>query len=189
MSDPGSQLKKVLEFKEKLEADKTLLFQTFDEVGGFKLQLTRLLAKWLRDHEAQLSPDNIPVATLSISTPARPSASASVVDNKFQEPTAEMVGPIQEAHDALRSGFLSKAETIFSEILGKSSDPLEVIDATSSLAYLSVKQGEYVKARQLYHRDAIDLSVSSGSDPEERRENFCWKRSPRADRRKGWESS
>ena len=45
LSDPGKQLKKVLDFRKKLESQKTHLFHVYDTVDSF--------AKWLRRYMAQ----------------------------------------------------------------------------------------------------------------------------------------
>lgn len=50
LSDPGEQLKRVLEFKRELEAKKELLFSTYDELPAFEGHLRRQLAGWLREH-------------------------------------------------------------------------------------------------------------------------------------------
>ena len=46
MSDPGDQLKKVLEFRKGLETSKQHLFMTFDTAANFKATLRRFLARW-----------------------------------------------------------------------------------------------------------------------------------------------
>jgi tetratricopeptide (TPR) repeat protein len=49
MSDPGEQLQKVLSFRTKLEAERRVLYRTFDTIDEFGDELRRLLAKWTRD--------------------------------------------------------------------------------------------------------------------------------------------
>ena len=51
LSDPGEQLSKVLDFKQKLEKEKFLLFHTYDDNNSFEARLRTHLAKWIRDHE------------------------------------------------------------------------------------------------------------------------------------------
>ena len=53
LSDPGEQLQKVLVFKKKLEAEKRLLFDTFDQLSKFQQKLRCYLAQWLRDHDGE----------------------------------------------------------------------------------------------------------------------------------------
>ena len=51
LADPGSQLNQVLNFKRKLEREKTHLFTTFDETAAFQRQQRRHLANWVYAHE------------------------------------------------------------------------------------------------------------------------------------------
>ncbi len=51
LSDPGPQLKRVLDFKRELEGSKRILFHTVDELDAFTAQIRRYVVKWLRDHE------------------------------------------------------------------------------------------------------------------------------------------
>lgn len=45
-TDPGPQLRKVLEFKKKLEDERSLLYGTFDTVGEFEVALLKQLRRW-----------------------------------------------------------------------------------------------------------------------------------------------
>jgi tetratricopeptide (TPR) repeat protein len=51
LSDPGEQLRRVLDFKKGLERDRTLLFTNFDVAPRFSELLRRHLGAWLRRHE------------------------------------------------------------------------------------------------------------------------------------------
>lgn len=50
-ADPGRQLQPVLDFRKKLETEKKLLFESFDELPTLREKLQRHLARWIRDHE------------------------------------------------------------------------------------------------------------------------------------------
>jgi tetratricopeptide (TPR) repeat protein len=50
LSDPGNELAKVLAFKQRLEAEKTVLYSMFDSVGEFVRHLQRHAQSWLREH-------------------------------------------------------------------------------------------------------------------------------------------
>lgn len=54
LGDPGPQLAKVLDFKNKLEEERTILFENFDDVRSFERKLVRHLGTWLREHEGAL---------------------------------------------------------------------------------------------------------------------------------------
>lgn len=93
MSDPGSQLQKVLDFKKRLEAERRVLYRTFDTLDEFTDELRRLLAKWLRDwgtgtaQKAPLPPPRTPPAL---------DKSASLLDQAKQ---AAKAGQITVAHE------------------------------------------------------------------------------------------
>jgi len=48
--DPGDQLRKVLDFRKRVEDAHLLLYYTFDDTAEFEEKLRRHLGKWLRDH-------------------------------------------------------------------------------------------------------------------------------------------
>jgi hypothetical protein len=59
MADPGEQLRKVLDFRGKIEAEKKHFFTTFDEVSVFQKHLRRHLASWLQRHEAEKGKETV----------------------------------------------------------------------------------------------------------------------------------
>lgn len=48
LSDPGEQLRKVIEFKGQLEESKQLLYKTFDDLGSLRLEVSSRLLGWAR---------------------------------------------------------------------------------------------------------------------------------------------
>jgi hypothetical protein len=50
-ADPGPQLDKVLEFRQRLEAERELLFATYNDVEEFADSLRTHLGAWLLKHE------------------------------------------------------------------------------------------------------------------------------------------
>ncbi|MBF6571513.1 MAG: hypothetical protein IVW54_21890, partial [Candidatus Binataceae bacterium] len=50
LADPGEQLKRVLAFKRRVEADRTHLFKPFKDAAEFDDLLERQLAAWKREH-------------------------------------------------------------------------------------------------------------------------------------------
>jgi tetratricopeptide (TPR) repeat protein len=51
LSDPGPELQKVLEFRQKIEIQKTHLFHSFDTTKNFRKLLRKHLAAWVREEE------------------------------------------------------------------------------------------------------------------------------------------
>lgn len=54
LSDPGEELKKVVDFKKKIEAKKTLLYKNFYSVREFEDIIRKQLAKWLINADSSL---------------------------------------------------------------------------------------------------------------------------------------
>jgi tetratricopeptide (TPR) repeat protein len=110
MSDPGEQLRNVLDFKRQLEQTKELLFSTFDDLSLFQRQLQRLLAKWVRDHEqGKRGPASKQVPRIT-----SPEASATGLS-----PTASVTA----AEGLVRQGKLTDAEMLFARALAKDNEP------------------------------------------------------------------
>jgi hypothetical protein len=59
LKDPGPQLKRLLEFKQKIERERRHLFKSLkkDTPAAFAQELTKLLSHWLRQHEHGESED------------------------------------------------------------------------------------------------------------------------------------
>lgn len=53
LDDPGEELKRVLHFKARLEAEQKCLFESFEDCPGFEKRLLWHLSRWLIDHEKQ----------------------------------------------------------------------------------------------------------------------------------------
>jgi tetratricopeptide (TPR) repeat protein len=122
MSDPGEQLRNVLDFRRHLEQGKELLFGTFDDVASFQRQIQRLLAKWVRDHEQKRpgAEKNYPVQPVApmpeFTRPdLRPSLSVTAGLNELDGSAAI----IDEAQRLAAQGKLTDAETLFARALVK----------------------------------------------------------------------
>jgi tetratricopeptide (TPR) repeat protein len=81
LTDPGEQLKAVLAFKKKVEAEKKYLFKKYTEIEELNDELRGHLAKWLRDHEAAAGgsalPGIPPPPSLDVGTGPAPSPAPS----------------------------------------------------------------------------------------------------------------
>jgi tetratricopeptide (TPR) repeat protein len=158
-SDPGAQLKRVLDFRKQLEAEKKLLFQTIDSASAFKQSLTRLLAKWLREHELLIANEK-GIAQVD-----------SHVDDKSIETSSRvpylLAQSIYDAHSALQEGLVDSAERTFSDVLRISGDLNDQVAAVAGLSEVKVAQGDMRIARELIDK-ALDLSLMNDADPESR---------------------
>jgi|HubBroStandDraft_4_1064222.scaffolds.fasta_scaffold03063_2 tetratricopeptide (TPR) repeat protein len=124
MSDPGEQLRNVLDFKRELERTKELLFNTFDDVSSFQRSLQRLLAKWVRDHEQGRKGSSIKLAPSEPSIePATPGLlpTASVTAGLTHLGGSRAV--LEEAERLAAQGRLTDAEMLFARALAKDNEP------------------------------------------------------------------
>jgi Flp pilus assembly protein TadD len=105
----------VLEFRRQLEAEKKLLFESFDEMAAFREKLQRHLARWVRDHEKGQSrsrPD-VPMAQPVAADSARFVRPASVGDPPSDSAAVrgadELVseGRVTEANAVLARAFVN----------------------------------------------------------------------------------
>ncbi|TPQ31552.1 hypothetical protein C2U70_23935 [Bradyrhizobium guangdongense] len=78
LRDPGDQLKKVLEFKERIQNERRFLYRDYESADEFSRHLRRHLAKWLRDQET---------------LPQNETQKPSVASHARDEPTAEFEPP------------------------------------------------------------------------------------------------
>ena len=130
MSDPGEQLRNVLDFRRRLEQSKEMLFGTFDDLSSFQRHVQRLLAKWVRDHEQKKIGAGKKRAAAQVVAPmpefTRPdlSPSASVTAGLSELTASSAI--IDEAQRLASQGKLTDAEMLFSRALVKG-DPEIVI--------------------------------------------------------------
>lgn len=62
LADPGTALKKVLDFRKSLEQERSFLFQNFDELPAYRSIIERHLANWARQHHEN---NNHPIVNLA----------------------------------------------------------------------------------------------------------------------------
>ncbi len=139
LSDPGLQLTKVLEFKTKLEREKTLLFDTFDEIASYEKKLRANLAQWVRDAE------NPSAQTLVISNDVALDVSDSM---HATEDTYKHTGMLAEAGALADAGRLTEAEALYARA-AVSGNSLEAINA---YGYFLCRIGRLAQAEAMYER-------------------------------------
>jgi tetratricopeptide (TPR) repeat protein len=149
LSDPGEQLKKVLDFRERLEKENKLLFHTYDEVSAFESRLRSHLAKWVRDHEE----DN---ASRDKSRDSSTTERVRTADNtqriSVNAPPAT-TGSNEMVEDAKKLAFegrLTEAETAFAKAVASNSD----LGAILSYGLFLSQLGRLAQAKAKYERVA-----------------------------------
>jgi tetratricopeptide (TPR) repeat protein len=165
LSDPGSQLQKVLDFRNKLETEKTLLFDTFDDVNSLRQKLRRSLAAWLRDHEngtldKVTKPQPPPPQPIQPSGPAtgeKPptEADSSDIQTETEKELAQETArgnpeaTYKYALKLVAIGRSSQAKTIFERVLKSTLTPELRSDVLAQLAAINALDMDFASAEQL----------------------------------------
>ena len=109
LSDPGAQLKQVLDYKKKLEAEKKIFFETFDDIEVFSEKLRRYLASWTRDHESGKR-SKLPVKPLVTPVVAKYDPVLEDVDSAVKTGLPNANNFVDEVEILLKQGKLTDAE-------------------------------------------------------------------------------
>lgn len=178
LSDPGPQLSQVLEFKAKLEREKTLMYATFDTIDEFRRQLQRHLLRWLRettDADQLTTPAKAPTASSRPRRPVRRAKSASPVESVTEQRLAEAVAEGADAKTLAeyarflrRNGRLAYSDEMSLRLLklGEEADDVAAqVQAYANLGVSKRKQGE-VNDAEAYLRKGIDIGSGSPTVPE-----------------------
>jgi tetratricopeptide (TPR) repeat protein len=116
LSDPGPELRRVLEFRKRIERERQILFDTFADEETFEEKLRRLLAHWLRLHDKQPSRPEKMAAPLPASAP--PPLSATAPAKSLDTPE------IGRARALADSGRLTEADEIWAQVITAANDAL-----------------------------------------------------------------
>ncbi len=154
LTDPGDQLKKVLQFRKEREVNKDILYHTYDTVDNFKALLRRHFAQWVRDHETQFMKSSFNIPIFGQHT------SAAIADH---EPQSEDAGRnnymLNEAKDLASQGQILEAEVKFSQLILYSDDPWTF----GQYAYFLRKIGQLSRAN-IFLDKTIELSLSKNDN-------------------------
>lgn len=178
LSDPGSELQRVLAFRTQLEAAKSLLFATFDTTEEFSRIVRQHLQKWLRKLETgepkghQVAPPS-PTPAEGGRLEARTSDEAERLAAEGRTAEAEalfakIVTSSSESGNSLRdlrryaqflrrTGRLAHSHDVLQQILTRAEADSDVeveIDALAQLGILARKQGALEASREYLDRAA-----------------------------------
>jgi tetratricopeptide (TPR) repeat protein len=150
LSDPGDQLKKVLAFRRQIEAEKQLLFHTFDVTDEFGRIIRRHLAHWVRDHESNKQPTAAP-APVPVVAP-EPSESATRVYSSIDE-------LLVDAENLAREGRAVEAEALFARAVVNSRS------IQARLAYAKfLRRSDRLNHAKANYQSALELAVEQNDD-------------------------
>jgi hypothetical protein len=158
MRDIGPDLRKVLDFREALDRDKPLLYQTFADVADLEKQLRSYLSRWIHS----LGREEVTAEAASL---AEPIAEEEEVDSDvqrlaFSAPGAEFLGRL--AVDKRKIGALTSAEAARFRLLGVS-----VHQTGNDVQTLGVHDANVLFsdcAPALFGCEEVDGLISSGLD-------------------------
>lgn len=110
LSDPGTQLRRVLDFKDELETTRELLYSNFDSSDEFEDGIRTHLHHWIRDWQGGVPPAKRHSVV----------ESANITESEMQSTDAEPISAdgsemslAAQAKDAFHRGRLTKAEELF----------------------------------------------------------------------------
>ncbi len=141
LSDPGDQLKKVLNFKRQLEREREHLFSTFDSLTSFRRLVRQHLVSWTHSHEQG--------GVHSIGAHANPSFDFSYAQGELS--STLLLGEVARLAD---SGQLTDAEAILAEAVAANTDP----KAINRYGHFLMRLGRLDQAEVIY-RWALKLDL------------------------------
>jgi tetratricopeptide (TPR) repeat protein len=188
LGDPGPQLRNVLDFRAKLEREKKLLFDTFDDVTSLKQKLRRNLSAWLRDHEkgtvGKITKPELPPAPPEPSAddptaseyvdlvrswnPSRPHAMPAESELAQEAAKGDPQALLGYAEMLMSAGRNSQATDLFEKALALSLEPLERARALRGFGRmnLNVSTPNFRKAEQLF-MESLSILETLGAPAEE----------------------
>ena len=107
LSDPGPQLKSVLEFKRELEDTRQLYYKTFDSDTELRRELETLFRNWINNFGPKL-PKTLELPSLSRLSDPKESSS---------EPDNDTTTPLSEALEYAAEGNITQAELAFASAI------------------------------------------------------------------------
>ena len=142
LNDPGPQLSSVLDFRKKLEAEKSFLFENFDKEEVFNERLRRHLARWVRNHEGAPAPQSA-----AAGVPAMPQQIA--LDASTEPPEEASSELVRGAEQLAQAGHITEAEQVFAEaVSGEVAD----LDTLSRYGAFLVEKGSLAGAEDVFVR-------------------------------------
>lgn len=148
LRDPGPQLDNVLKFREQLEAERSFLFEVFDELSNFERRLQRHLAGWVRDHERK-GRGQAPVGVAPSAIAGRPVASEPVI----QVPRESGSAALQDANALALAGHVTQAERALAQVMAIDNEAApndEAFEAMVRYGGLQLQKGSHAKAEEVF---------------------------------------
>jgi tetratricopeptide (TPR) repeat protein len=159
LSDPGEQLLRVLNFKKKLEAEKKLFFDTFDDTSAFGDKFRKYLALWMRLHESD-EPAKVKVPSLPIAGSKNKLPDDFAAVNPTNPPHAQGVNDfLKGARSLAGRGKITEAEGLFTKAISRFDDP----NAFNAYGDFLLAQHRWTQAEAMF-RDLLKVAEATKSE-------------------------
>ncbi len=156
LNDPGPELQKVLDFKKRLEEEKTILFKTFEGPDDFEKILRAILAQWRRDGEqgqtAKVRKPEFPPCPQPSGIPTKP-------EKELKALTEQTRNMVEEAQKSADEGKITEAEELFAKAVVNSGEPY----AYTVYGRFLARVGRLGQARVMLEQ-ALDISTKMGDE-------------------------
>jgi tetratricopeptide (TPR) repeat protein len=146
--DPGPQLGKVLKFKEQLEAERSFLFEVFDELPNFEGRLRKHLAGWVRDHERE-ERGQAPLGVVPLAAADRRAASEPII----ALPREAVSAAVRDASALAVAGHVTQAERALAQVMAIDQEAApndENFEAMLRYGDLQLQKGSHMKAEEVF---------------------------------------
>lgn len=142
LSDPGPELKKIIEFRKEREHNGDIFFATYDEPQTFVEKFRRNLAEWKQNH---LSNKPKIVKSLLFDNLSPTQTSLNVYNSMNNVATESLNDSLQKAKELFNKGEKLEAELLFARLVISFDNPVSMIEYARILR----KMGNYQKASEL----------------------------------------
>lgn len=136
LSDPGSELQRVLDFKKKLEKERRVLYANFDSISEFEAEILKQLQRWTRQWGNGKQP---PKAALPVSGGSAVDVAAPGATEDGQSAQLDGASVLDQAKKA----FAANQNTLAEELYARATTGLYNSEAMKEYARFLRKTGRY----------------------------------------------
>jgi tetratricopeptide (TPR) repeat protein len=180
IADPGEQLKKVLEFRKKLEQSRNVLYRSFDDEEKFKDEIDRHLVAFAKgelvppgeDQRVALMPDSVIAEIIKVKAEAKAAleraekAERDAEDARGVADAAERVAEAKAIRNALALAEQAAQAALEGKIEEARQDFAKALDGTTNLHVLSLGYEFFLRVGELDEAERLMRRSLAISGPE-----------------------